>query len=127
MTKNPSTDPHENKPRGARRVSLARHRADIVRWVEEGHPDVWIAAALGTTASSVQSFRSRHGIFRRPPQPPLQKGPTAVFEGSIEHRAPPSVWFDPAVADDVLYNVPWAKRKAVQVTVSPNHITITPR
>ena len=37
---------------------------DIRRWVEEDRSDEWIASALGTSPSSVQSFRSRHAIYR---------------------------------------------------------------
>ena len=47
------------------RVSLRKFVEDIRRWVEEGRSDDWIASALGTSASSVQSFRSRNAIYRR--------------------------------------------------------------
>src|SRR5215212_4947780 len=46
------------------RVSLRRFVEDIRHWVEEGRSDDWIASALGTSPSSVQSFRSRHAIYR---------------------------------------------------------------
>ena len=48
-----------------KRVSLRKFVEDIRRWVEEGKSDDWIASALGTSASSVQSFRSRNAIYRR--------------------------------------------------------------
>jgi DNA-binding CsgD family transcriptional regulator len=47
------------------RVSLRKFTADIRRWVEEGKSDDWIASALGTSPSSVQTFRSRNAIYRR--------------------------------------------------------------
>src|SRR5215203_3297912 len=48
-----------------KRASLRKFVVDIRRWVEEGRSDEWIASALGTSASSVQSFRSRNAIYRR--------------------------------------------------------------
>ena len=50
-----------------RRVALKPHAAKIRRWVDEGRDDGWIARELNTTASSVQSFRSRNSIYRRDP------------------------------------------------------------
>ena len=47
------------------RVSLRKFADDIRRWVDEGRSDDWIASALGTSPSSVQSFRSRNAIYRR--------------------------------------------------------------
>ena len=48
-----------------KRVELRKFVEDIQRWVEEGRSDDWIASALGTSPSSVQSFRSRNAIYRR--------------------------------------------------------------
>ena len=39
----------------------------LMRWVDEGRGDDWIAQELNTTPSSVQSFRSRNSIYRRDP------------------------------------------------------------
>jgi hypothetical protein len=47
------------------RVSLRKFIDDIRRWVDQGRSDDWIASALGTSPSSVQSFRSRNAIYRR--------------------------------------------------------------
>ena len=47
------------------RVSLRKFVDDVKRWVDEGKSDEWIASALGTSPSSVQSFRSRNGIYRK--------------------------------------------------------------
>jgi hypothetical protein len=47
------------------RVSIRKFIEDIRRWVDEGRSDDWIASALGTSPSSVQSFRSRNNIYRR--------------------------------------------------------------
>lgn len=52
---------------GNRRVALKPHVERIRHWVDEGRDDEWIAQELNTTASSVQSFRSRNQIYRRDP------------------------------------------------------------
>lgn len=63
---------------GNRRVALKPHATKIRLWVDEGRSDEWIAQELGTTPSSVQSFRSRNSIYRRDP----------VRRGQLsEHRA----------------------------------------
>ena len=51
-------------------------------WVDEGKTDEWIADALGTSASSVQSFRSRNDIYRRERS---RSEPESVFEGVLDH------------------------------------------
>src|SRR5215208_3025675 len=43
-----------------KRIALKPHMDRIREWVETGKTDDWIADALGTSASSVQSFRSRN-------------------------------------------------------------------
>src|SRR5215212_919303 len=48
-----------------KRIALKPHMDQIREWVETGKTDDWIADALGTSASSVQSFRSRNDIYRR--------------------------------------------------------------
>ena len=48
-----------------KRIALKPHMDRIREWVETGKTDDWIADALGTSASSVQSFRSRNDIYRR--------------------------------------------------------------
>src|SRR3712207_7557091 len=48
-----------------KRIALKPHMDRIREWVDEGKTDEWIADALGTSASSVQSFRSRNDIYRR--------------------------------------------------------------
>ena len=45
-----------------KRIALKPHMDRIREWVETGKTDDWIADALGTSASSVQSFRSRNDI-----------------------------------------------------------------
>lgn len=64
-----------------RRVSLSKHRDKIARWVGEDRSDEWIADALGTTSSSIQSFRSRVGISRK------RHGVTTAEDGASEAAA----------------------------------------
>ena len=62
------------------RVSLRKFIDDIHRWVEEGRSDEWIASALGTSPSSVQSFRSRNAIYRRTDSPLVLRSGTEIAE-----------------------------------------------
>src|SRR5215216_4725542 len=86
------------------RVSLRKFVDDIRRWVEEGRSDEWIASALGTSPSSVQSFRSRNAIYRRGPGSTLHEQQDYISsEGVIDVSEGPGVWFDPAVGDDACW------------------------
>ena len=81
------------------RVSLRKFVGDIRRWVDEGRSDEWIASALGTSPSSVQSFRSRNAIYRRNAGSVLQDPQDySSYEGVLE-PAGPGVSFDPGVGD----------------------------
>lgn len=98
-----------------RRVSLKKHLDEISRWAAEGKDDETIAAALGSSASSIQSFRSRAGIphyKRRNGQAQDKNGASpqpASYEGVLERVREEGgteqwvVWFDPAIADDPAY------------------------
>ena len=111
------------------RVSLRKFIGDVKRWVEEGRSDDWIASALGTSASSVQSFRSRNGIYRRDASTALAH-PTdyGAYEGVLEaHTAPPGAWFDPEVGDDPRWRDNWLGVGRVEVRVSPSRIVIVGR
>ena len=127
------------KPR--RRISLSSHKADIERWVEEGRTDEWIAYALGTSRSSVQSFRSRSGIYRRnraafeeadekrqdsPGEASVYEG--VVYEGVLEHGEQDGygLWIDPAVADDPVFQKGFARVSDINVTVEEGRIVLEP-
>ena len=71
------------------RVSLRKFIDDIQRWVEEDRSDDWIASALGTSPSSVQSFRSRNAIYRRHATTSTLYDPKdySSYEGVLEHKA----------------------------------------
>jgi hypothetical protein len=71
------------------RVSLRKFIDDIRRWVEEDRSDEWIASALGTSPSSVQSFRSRNAIYRRAKTSTLHDPQGySSYEGVLESEGP---------------------------------------
>lgn len=111
------------------RVSLRKFKDDIRRWVEEGKSDEWIASALGTSASSVQSFRSRNSIYRREVVPAIYSPREysryeGVLEKGGEHPGCPGVWFDPAVADDFRWKSVWEGTAEVEVRITPSRIVL---
>ncbi len=106
-----------------KRIALKPHIKQIREWVDAGKTDDWIADALGTSASSVQSFRSRNDIYRR------ERGarePVSVFEGVLDHgeRDGWGMWFDPAVADDPIWKEHWAGIDSVVVKVAEDSIVL---
>ena len=114
------------------RVSLRKFVDDVKRWVDEGKSDEWIANALGTSASSVQSFRSRKGIYRKDLRDPLAD-PTdyEAYEGALEHNGglegSAGVWFDPAVADSPRWQGCWSRVDKVEIHLSPTKIVLLGR
>src|SRR5215208_6914602 len=92
-----------------KRIALKPHIERIREWVDEGRTDEWIADALGTSASSVQSFGCRDDIYRRGR---ATDEPVSVFEGVLDHGEQDGwgMWFDPAVADDPIWKEHWAGR-----------------
>ena len=95
----------------------------IKEWVDAGKTDDWIADALGTSASSVQSFRSRNDIYRRERGP---REPESVFEGVLDHgeRDGWGLWLDPAVAEDPIWTEYWSGVEAVTVKVAEDSIVL---
>ena len=109
------------------RVSLRKFVDDIRRWVNEGRSDDWIASALGTSPSSVQSFRSRNAIYRRGSGSTLHDPQDyAAFEGVLEPEGP-GVWFDPAVGDDPRWRKRWGDTERVELRVTPTKIVLLRR
>ena len=106
-----------------KRIALKPHIKQIREWVDAGKTDEWIADALGTSASSVQSFRSRNDIYRRDRS---VREPVSVFEGVLDHgdRDGWGMWFDPAVADDPIWKEHWAGVEAVVVKVAEDSIVL---
>ena len=106
-----------------KRIALKPHMKQIREWVDQGKADDWIADALGTSASSVQSFRSRNDIYRR------ERGrgePESVFEGVLDHGEQDGwgMWFDPAVADDPIWRQYWSGVEAVVVKIAEDSIVL---
>ncbi len=108
-----------------KRIALKPHMDRIREWVEAGKTDDWIADALGTSASSVQSFRSRNDIYRRERGP---REPEVLFEGVLDHGENDGwgLWLDPAVAEDPIWKEHWAGVEAVVVKVAEDSIVLEP-
>lgn len=106
-----------------KRIALKPHMEQIREWVETGKTDDWIADALGTSASSVQSFRSRNDIYRRERGP---REPESVFEGVLDHgeRDGWGLWLDPAIAEDPIWKEHWVGVEAVTVKVAEDSIVL---
>jgi len=106
-----------------KRIALKPHMDRIREWVETGKTDDWIADALGTSASSVQSFRSRNDIYRRERGP---REPESVFEGVLDHgeRDGWGLWLDPSIAEDPIWREHWATVEAVVVKVAEESIVL---
>jgi hypothetical protein len=114
------------------RVSLRKFVDDVKRWVDEGRSDEWIASALGTSSSSVQSFRSRNGIYRKSAGSEMtEPGDYEAYEGVLETKEDalktPGAWFDPCVADDQRWQDRWNGVGKVEVRVSPTKIVLVGR
>ena len=109
------------------RISLRKFTDDIRRWVEEGRSDDWIASALGTSASSVQSFRSRNAIYRRrATSTPYDPREFSSYEGVLEPEGP-GVWFDPEIGSDARWQERWSGTERVELRLTPSRIVLLRR
>ena len=110
------------------RVSLRKFIDDIHRWVDEGKSDEWIASALGTSPSSVQSFRSRNAIYRRHATTSTLYEPKdySSYEGVLEPEGP-GVWFDPEIGNDPRWHKRWKSTERVELHLTPTRIVILRR
>ena len=109
------------------RISLRKYIDDIHRWVEEDKSDEWIASALGTSPSSVQSFRSRNAIYRRGPTSTLYDPKDySTYEGVIEPEGP-SIWFDPEVGNDPRWQKRWKSTERVELRITSTRIVFLRR
>jgi len=110
-----------------KRVSLRKFVEDIRRWVEEGRSDDWIASALGTSASSVQSFRSRNAIYRKGATSTLYDPQVfSSYEGVLEPEGP-GVWFDPEIGSDSRWQKRWKGTEEVELRLTPSRIVLLRR
>src|SRR5215211_4567884 len=107
------------------RVSLKKFTDDIRRWVEEDRSDEWIASALGTSPSSVQSFRSRNAIYRSHATTSTLHDPKdySSYEGVLEPEGP-GIWFDPEVGNDPRWQKCWKSTERVQLRLTPTRIIL---
>jgi hypothetical protein len=108
-----------------KRVSLRKFTDDIRRWVDEGRSDDWIASALGTSPSSVQSFRSRTAIYRRGTTSTLYdpKEEFSSYEGVLDPEGP-GVWFDPDIGSDAHWHKRWSGTERVELRLTPTRIVL---
>jgi hypothetical protein len=109
------------------RVSLRKFIDDIRRWVEEDRSDEWIASALGTSPSSVQSFRSRNSIYRRTGGSTLYDPQDfSFYEGVLEPEGP-GIWFDPEIGYDPRWQKRWKSTERVELRLTPTRIVFLRR
>jgi hypothetical protein len=109
------------------RVSLRKFTDDIRRWVDEGRSDDWIASALGTSPSSVQSFRSRNAIYRRRTTSTLYEPKEfSSYEGVLESDGP-GVWFDPVIGSDPCWWERWRSTERVELRLTSTRIVFLRR
>lgn len=107
-----------------KRVALKPHAARIREWVGQDRDDRWIAQALGTSASSVQSFRSRNGIHRQGNAP---REPGSVFEAVLDHGEEGwGLWLDPSVLEDPIWKEHWSGVEALVVKLAEDSIVVEP-
>jgi hypothetical protein len=106
-------------------VSLRKFADDIRRWVEEDKSDDWIASALGTSPSSVQSFRSRNAIYRRSATSATLYEPRdfSSYEGVLEAEGS-GVWFDPEIGSDPRWQERWSSTERVELRLTPSRIAL---
>src|SRR5215203_3030948 len=127
----PTLSEAENGGRGRvginQRVSLRKFIDDIRRWVDQGCSDEWIASALGTSPSSVQSFRSRNAIYRRGAASTLHDPKDySSYEGVLEPEGP-GVWFDPEIGNDPRWQKRWKSTERVELRLTPTRIVLLRR
>ena len=109
------------------RVALRNFTDDIRRWVEEDRSDDCIASALGTSPSSVQSFRSRNAIYRRGSTSALYDPQDfSSYEGVLEQEGP-GVWFDPEIGSDPRWQKKWKSTERVELRLTPSRIVLLRR
>jgi hypothetical protein len=110
------------------KVSLRKFTDDIRRWVEEDRSDEWIASALGTSSSSVQSFRSRNAIYRRHATTSTLYDPKdySSCEGVLESEGP-SIWFDPEIGNDPRWQKRWKSTERIELRLTPTRIVLLRR
>jgi hypothetical protein len=109
------------------RVSLRKFIDDIRRWVDEDRSDEWIASALGTSPSSVQSFRSRNAIYRRQTTSTLYAPKDySSYEGVLEPEGP-GIWFDPEIGKDSRWHKRWKRTERVELCLTPTRIVLLRR
>jgi hypothetical protein len=93
--------------------------------VDEDRSDEWIASALGTSPSSVQTFRSRNAIYRRGATISTLYDPQdfSSYEGVLEPEGP-GIWFDPEVGNNPRWQKRWKSTERVDLRLTPTRIVL---
>jgi hypothetical protein len=95
--------------------------------VEEDRSDEWIASALGTSPSSVQSFRSRNAIYRRTTTSTLYDPQDySCYEGVLESEGS-GIWFDPEISNDPRWQKRWNSIERIELRLTPTRIVLLRR
>ena len=98
--------------------------------MDEDKSDDWIASALGTSPSSVQSFRSRNAIYRHATTSTrYDPQDFSSYEGVLEPEGPegPGVWFDPEIGNDPRWQKCWKSTKRSSCASPPTRIVFLRR
>jgi len=111
-----------------KRIALKPHMDRIQHWVDDGYSDEWIADTLGTSPSSVQSFRSRNHIYRREKEENTRPGNESVYEGVLDHGEEDGygLWLDATVADDPVFREYWSEVSSLVVKLGEDAILLEP-
>jgi hypothetical protein len=97
----------------ARRTAALKPQLNQIRtWAREGRTDAWIAYQLGTTALTVQEFRSEHGLDRGGGAPVEEPVTPELVVQTISFDSPPPV--TPPEAADAESEPPPAARSRRQ-------------
>ena len=76
----------------ARRTAALKPQLNQIRtWARDGRTDAWIAFQLGTTAATVQEFRSEHGLDKGGGNPAEEPVTPELVVQTISFDTPPPV------------------------------------
>ena len=85
----------------ARRTAALKPQLNQIRtWARDGRTDAWIAFQLGTTAATVQEFRSEHGLDRGGGDTAEEPVTPEIVVQTISFDTPPPVVAAPAAPSD---------------------------
>jgi len=96
----------------ARRTAALKPQLNQIRtWAREGRTDAWIAYQLGTTALTVQEFRSEHGLDRGGGNTAEEPVTPELVVQTISFDSPPPPVAPPPAADEATDDAPARPRR----------------